>query len=73
MSSFSNSRATNERIPIMIIYIIGLLVKLIEQARVDFVRPRCYSNVALKPVVRSFLSFFLLFLLSLLANLNISH
>jgi hypothetical protein len=43
-----------------------LLVELIEQARVVFVHPRCYSNVALKPVVRSLLCF----LLSLLAKMT---
>lgn len=63
MSSFSNPRATDERI----FSTVGLLVKLIEQARVVFVHPRYYSNVVLKPVVRSLLSF----LISLLAKMTI--
>jgi len=45
--------------PEFLFYIIGLLVRLTEQARVVFVRLRYYSNVALKPVVRSLFGFFL--------------
>ena len=71
MSSFSDSCAMSERIPIFFVYIVGLLVKLIEQARVVFVHPRCYSNVALKPVVGS--PWFPVITTSLNDNLNISH
>jgi hypothetical protein len=48
------------------ICIVGLLVKLTEQARVVFVRLRCYSNVALKLVVIS-----LGFLSSVVAKITI--